>query len=80
MPSPFREVQRTVGDDGAAFTRTTPLERWRFGAEGVLAMERSERFVLAATLVVAASLSAVILMGLHRTAGAYLVHLGAVMH
>ncbi len=41
-------------------------------------MEKSERRLLAVTVVVAVSLMAVILMGLHLTAGDYLVRFAAV--
>ncbi len=41
-------------------------------------MEKSERRLLAVTVVVAVSLMAVILVGLHLTAGDYLVRFGAV--
>ena len=40
-------------------------------------MEKSERRLLAATVVVAVSLTAVILVGLHLKAGDYLVRFGA---
>ncbi|MDH3212898.1 MAG: hypothetical protein OEM05_10470 [Myxococcales bacterium] len=40
-------------------------------------MERSERRLLAATVVVAASLTAVMLVGLHLKAGDYLVRFGS---
>ena len=41
-------------------------------------MERIERRVLAATVVVAVTLTTVMLVGLHLTAGSYIVRFGAV--
>jgi hypothetical protein len=58
-------------------TRSTPLDHSRFGAEGVRKLEKSERRLLAATVVVAVSMTAVILVGLHMAAGDYLVQFGA---